>query len=605
MHHRSFLFTGKMLPYYKLVRTLAFPSMLRVIALLLSVDLIGSVLAFVFASPTLEAAGRGLVFGFLVLFMPAILADAVSAALLLKDDPLFYLRRCLALSLFSCVMWTLILGLGGIIGSAVRIVDFPQQPFYLALFTVLPLRFLAVFSMSSKKMANKIIFSFLQPLASCFAATLLFNLDATLLATTLSAATALSLVPLVLLLRSVELKGRELIKASPLRIFKAFLVDWLNRKNEMFEKFLEEIGAKSEVELTLIQFNSKKTGEPKGLLVISDFHPGPFLNVGSSPLPHLIQTSLEEDGLIAAVPHGVSGHELNLVSQAQNARVLSAIKSLMQEYDVREGGSPFKRFEAGSAKVGAQVFGKCLLLTLTQSPKDMEDIPFHLGKELENVAKKRFKHVAIVDSHNCIAEARMFTEEEIADLKLAASEAIESSRGSGLMNLEVGASRGILDFGPEQGGGPGGISAFVIRASGQLTAYVTIDANNMALGLREKILHSLEEIGVGGGEIMTTDTHMVNGLVPARLGYYPLGEAVDQDIIVKLVRDAVERAKESLEEVSVLSSSGSVEVKSLGSESLERLMSFLYGVAKLVAKYMLVLFLTSNIIGLALLSWSG
>ena len=594
-----------MLPYYKLVRTLAFPSMPRIIALLLSVDLIGCMLAFAFASPTLEAAGRGLLFGFLVLFMPSILTDKISAALLLKDDPLFYLRRCLALSLFSCVMWTIVLCLGGIMNAFVRI-NFPQQPFYLALFTVLPLRSLAVLSMSSKKMSNKIVFSFLQPLVSSFAATLLFNPDMTVLAKVLSVATILSLAPSILLLRSIELNGREVIRASPLRIFRAFLVDWLNRKNEMFEKFLEEIGAKSTVEVTLIQFNSRKSSKPKGLLVVSDFHPGPFLNVGSSPLPYLIQKSLEEEnGLIVAVPHGVSGHELNLVSQAQNQGVLSVIRSLMQDYDVSEGGSTFKRFEVGSAKVGAQILGKCLLLTLTQSPKDMEDIPFSFGKELENTARKRFKHVAIVDSHNCISEARMFTEEEIANLRLAASEAIESSQGSPLVTLELGAARGVFGFGPEQGGGPGGISTLVIRASDQLTAYMTVDANNMASGLREKILISLKEVDVSGGEVMTTDTHIVNGLVPARLGYYPLGEAINQDAIIKLVRHTVEKAKENLEEVKVLTSSGSVEVKSLGSESLEKLMSFMYRVAKLVAKYMLILFLMSSIVGVALLSWRG
>ncbi|MCX6660670.1 MAG: DUF2070 family protein, partial [Candidatus Bathyarchaeota archaeon] len=136
---------------------------------------------------------------------------------------------------------------------------------------------------------------------------------------------------------------------------------------------------------------------------------------------------------------------------------------------------------------------------------------------------------------------------------------------------------------------------------GQVIAYVTIDGNNMALHLREKILASLECLGIDGGEIMTTDTHVVNGLVPARLGYHPVGEAMDHNVVIDLVRATVERAKQDLEEATVSASSGSVRVKSLGSKSLESLLSFMYGVAKLVALYMLMLFLGSNLVGLMII----
>ncbi len=601
MDHRSFLSIGKIIPYYKFARTLAFPSLFRIVVVLFIVTLVGCMLAFTFHNQAWETVAQGLAFGFFVLFVPTILADTVSSRVLVRGDPLFYLRRCLALSLFSCTVWTVILALGALGGNLTNI-DFPQQPFYLALFTVLPLRSLATLSMSSTRMPNKVLFSFSQPLASSFAATMLFGLSVPLLAKGFFAAGALSLVSVVSLLVLVENKGKRMVRASPLRVFRAFLVDWLNRKNEMFERFLEEIGTESKVEVTMVQFNSRSDGQPKGLFVVSNFHPGPFLNVGSSVLPYMIKKSFEGDGnLVAAVPHGVSGHENNLVSQTQNAKVLSAIRSLLGTSDYGDKGSSFGRFEVGSAKVGAQVFGNCLLLTLTQSPKEMEDIPSKLGRELTQLAKKRFKHVAIIDSHNCIDDVKMFTDIEIEDLRLAASQAIEYSAKSKTVSLEMGAARSAFEgLGPEEGCGPGGISAFIFKTSDHLTAYVTFDANNMLLGLRERILSSLESIGVDDGEIMTTDTHIVNGLVPARLGYYPLGEAVDQEILVELVRKTVERAKDNLEGVSVSCSSGSVEVKSLGSESLESLTVFMYRMAKLVAAYMSIFFLISNVIGILL-----
>ena len=601
MHHRSFLFTGKMLPYYKLVRALAFPSILRILFLLLIFNLIGSAFAFAFARPTWESILYGLFFGFSVLFVPAILTDAVSAYLVLRDDPLFYVRRCLALSLFSCMLWVLILGFGGMLEGGLKLNFFPQQPFYVALFTVLPLRTLAVFSMSSKQAHKKFLFSYMQPLASSVAAVIIFNLNPSLFVRAFSAAALFSLASVSVLLRYIESKGQSAVRTSPLWVFRAFLVDWLNRENDMFERFLEEIGTEEQIRVTVVRFRDKRSNRPKGLLVVSDFHPGPFLNVGSSALPYLIQKRFEADGMVVSVPHGVSGHEHNLVSQAQNMKLISAVEGLLQNSELNETVSNFKRVEVGSAKIGAQLVGDCLLLTLTQSPNDMEDIPFHLGKEVEGLAKTRFKHVAVVDSHNCITDARIFTEQELVDLKEAASQAIESPLSS-RAEFEMGAAKSAFEVGgPEEGAGPGGISVLVLKTFGQVIAYVTIDGNNMALHLREKILASLECLGIDGGEIMTTDTHVVNGLVPARLGYHPVGEAMDHNVVIDLVRATVERAKQDLEEATVSASSGSVRVKSLGSKSLESLLSFMYGVAKLVALYMLMLFLGSNLVGLMII----
>ncbi|MEM3004644.1 MAG: DUF2070 family protein, partial [Candidatus Bathyarchaeia archaeon] len=543
MRHRSLLFIGKMLPYYKLVRALAFPSMPRILVMLFTVALVGCTVAFTIADPTSDSALQGLAFGLLVFFLPAIFINTLSCRLILRGDPLFYLRRCLALSLFSCIAWITFIVFGGVAMRGHAISDFPRFPFYLGLFTVLPLRTLAVFSMSTKNGINKLVFSFLEPLVSVSASFEVLGLDPHYLSFSLPAAGLLSTAPLVVLLSSIESKGRAVIKASPLRVFRAFLLDWLNRRNDMFEQFLEEIGTEDDIGLTVIKFSNRETGRPKGVIVVSDFHPGPFLNVGSSMLPSLIQRTFEEGDVLVAVPHGVSGHEHNLVSQHQNFKVISAIRTLLNKSETISSGSVFQRFEVGSAKVGAQVLGECLFLTLTHSPNDMEDIPSQLGKELANLAKKKFKDVAIVDSHNCIAEARMFTGKEIEDLRAAASQAIESCHRNRAGNLEMGAARGTIDgFGPEHGNGPGGVRVFVFRTSGQLTAYVVVDANNMATGLRERILLSLENAGVGGGEVMTTDTHAVNGLVPARLGYYPFGEAIDQDLIVDSVMKAYGQA---------------------------------------------------------------
>ncbi|WP_455368889.1 DUF2070 family protein [[Eubacterium] cellulosolvens] len=600
MDHTRVHFIGRMLPYYRFTRFLAFPSISILLFQLIITSILGCLLAFFLVNPVFSSVLQGIVFGFFVFFVPSVLIDIIASRILLKDDPPFSFRRFLALSLFSCTTWILIIIMGGIAHSQLGIFDFPQDPFLIGLFTIIPLRSIVVFSLSSKSNLCKIIFSLLQPLISTLTVSFLLVSEITVILSAFILAIAISIIPLMFLLRFIEWKGKKIIKVSPLRIFKAFLIDWLDRNNEMFETFLKEIGIKSEIEVTLVRFDNKRSNETKGIIVISNFHPGPFLNVGSSMLPYLIQNKFETKNIAVFVPHGISGHENNLVSQEDNGIVISTIKTMLKNCKPSNMVSTFKTIEVGSAKVNAQIFGECLLITLTQSPKDMEDIPIELGKEVASMAKNKFKHVGIIDTHNCINDVRMFSEEELNDLRSAAYKAIESSIVTG-KKIELGvAKNNFKNKDPRQGVGPGGVRVLLFKNFSQQIAYILIDANNMIKGLREKILTSLTGLGVDGGEIMTTDTHVVNGLVRAKLGYYPFGEMLNQENIVNLIKNTVKHAQEDLEEVTICSSSKKVSVTSLGSRSLENLTSFMYNIARLVVRFMAILLFVSNLLGLGL-----
>ncbi len=94
--------------------------------------------------------------------------------------------------------------------------------------------------------------------------------------------------------------------------------------------------------------------------------------------------------------------------------------------------------------------------------------------------------------------------------------------------------------------GPGGISAIVIEVGEQRAAYITIDGNNMISGLREKILAMLRGIGIADGEVLTTDTHAVTGIIPAARGYYPVGEVIDHAKLTNYVREVTLEAAANL-----------------------------------------------------------
>ena len=83
--------------------------------------------------------------------------------------------------------------------------------------------------------------------------------------------------------------------------------------------------------------------------------------------------------------------------------------------------------------------------------------------------------------------------------------------------------------------GPGGITAIVVQVENQKTAYIVIDGNNMIPGLREKILDALATLGFDASEVFTTDTHAVTASITGRRGYHPVGEVMDQTVLIRYI----------------------------------------------------------------------
>jgi putative membrane protein len=95
--------------------------------------------------------------------------------------------------------------------------------------------------------------------------------------------------------------------------------------------------------------------------------------------------------------------------------------------------------------------------------------------------------------------------------------------------------------------GAGGITAIALEVAKQKTVYVVIDGNNMISGFREKVLASLASLGFDQSEVFTTDTHSVSALVTGRRGYHPIGEVMDQDMLIGHINEAAKRAAANLE----------------------------------------------------------
>ena len=124
----------------------------------------------------------------------------------------------------------------------------------------------------------------------------------------------------------------------------------------------------------------------------------------------------------------------------------------------------------------------------------------------------------------------------------------------------------------------------------------------MYRGVREKIQNRLRTLGINESEILTTDTHIVNGLVPARLGYHPLGEVIDVQKLVRNVEASAKEAFRNLESCDTASNHTRMKVRILGLRLYKQLTDFVYRTSELVAFSMFPLLIVTLLIFLTYLS---
>jgi putative membrane protein len=566
-------------------------------------DLLGTTLAFIIGDPTWFGLVRGFSAGLLVFLVPTLLSSIFSFRLVVRGDPLFFPRRVLALSLFGSIVWIVVIVIGAEVSKFFAGFSFPLSAFCLGLFVMLPLRSIAVFSMSTVSLVRRAVFAVFDPLACSVGLALVLTAFPSGLFVNLILAVAVSFVFSFVFLIHVERRGIRTLGVSPLLVFRAFLRDWLDGDFSRFENYLEVFGVDSSINLFLLSFRSKTSRKVKGTLIIPDFHPGPFLNIGSSALPYMIRRVVESTvGGVAAVAHGVSGHERNLVSQRENAKVIEEIQSMLADMPSGLGVGPILRSTAGSATATCQVFGKSALVTMTTAPHDTEDIDFEIGELLRKSGGHLFKGIALVDAHNSLGHATLMTPDKLNDLAHAAKLAMKSTKGVELRSASVGVAHTVLrEVSLKEGMGLGGIDVFWIEIGGKSYAYVIFDSNNMASGLRERILDTLKQMGIADGEVMTSDTHMVNGIASSRFGYHPIGEATDPEDIVVSVRMVADEARKNVEPVDASLSSSDVQVKTLGLSSLSQLMRFVLGTARLTFATLFPVVLVTAIVSLVFL----
>jgi putative membrane protein len=580
---------------FNFIRRVGFPSTPEVLSVFLTLAVLASVLGLPLAGEGLQVV---LLFPLAVVVIPTLAGEALNSTAILHGDKVLNFRRLMGLEILSWFLLIVALPIGAIAGKVVVNTSLWADGFFVVLIFSLPVRFLTIASISSLSSWKKISASALPPilvivsfstigsnmgLASVTSDLMTRGAGAFVLVVALSAAGVSRII------RDVESSGTPEVRDSPLTLFRAFLQHWLRSDPEPLENRLGVLGTQGIIEGSILGFSGTKGAI--GCVVVSNFHPGPYRDLGSAGLPSRLKAFLERSkGGIVQVPHGISNHQLNIVSQKDVQRV---IEKVVAEYPVGASdhdSSTMIRSMVDEAKASGQVFGNVAFLTLTLSPTDMEDLPSEVARHIEREAQARGLTAIVADAHNSLSNQTSITPEQARKLVEASVKVLDQLAFARRSPFRAGSAADPLEeFRLEDGIGPGGLSSLVVQNGNQIVAYLTIDGNNMKTGVREAILEDLEAIGISDGEIMTTDTHLVTGLVRSALGYYPVGANLDIGLLTKKVRETVQRALGTMEDSTAGFSKFSIEVRVLGSETFQTITGFVGRIARRIARQFYIL----------------
>ena len=525
------------------------PKLKRAILLLVVFCIVVVGISTILIFPSLGGLFYSLILG-MVLFISTLSLDYVTSKVFLGTDPIYILRRILALSLFCWIIWSGFLIFGSIFSIIFNNNLLWFKLVFLGFSAVLTFRVTIFIATSSAGIMRNLIASFVQPLFHILVFVVFWQSNSNSLSFQflpfLSVSSILGVFSAILFIFLLDRMGKQKYDVPAISLFRAFMLNWVVGLNAPFEKLLEELGKNELIEVMLLKFDALK---PKAAIIVPFVHPGPFKNIGSSLLPSQLKNSFEKEfNCDACVPLGILGHELDLASQTQNKKIIKAVIEASNFVTLADKASPFVRTTMNSITSSCQIFGKNAFFSFTLSPQTTEDLPQELGTFVRDEAKKQGIECSIVvNAHNSLTNK---TEMNISlkTLKDVALKSLKKSLSLPHYPFEIGIKTVFpKEFTLKDGMGPGGITSLVVNVAEQKTVYVVIDGNNMLSGLREEIILMLKSNGFHEVEIFTTDTHAVSAIVLGRRGYHPIGEVMDKKILFGYILKAAEAATTNLE----------------------------------------------------------
>ncbi|MDD1729554.1 MAG: DUF2070 family protein, partial [Methanospirillum sp.] len=464
-----------------------------------------------------------------------------------------------ALLAVSCTLFSALITLIGLI--ALR--EFLALIFAISLGFIFGLRLLILVSIADYRMPRVIVPALIQSLAGYVGGLLIFPEPFKVLAPVLFLLFGTGFGVLIWLIdrplyRAFKIRGLEFLNA-----FIAHLTDG----SRSMEEFFRGIGEEAFVPQVSIFF--RRAGKQDLIFTIPNVHPGPMGEIGGGNLPAILREQFREEVMVA---HGCATHDFNLVSESEIQKLVDAVNKTRDDLEYTGVACRSTRITEGSVSLLYQRINDALLMVSTRSPDKTEDLDFCIGHAILCEGHRMTPHIGFVDAHNCIGD-------EIASIRpgtrtaheyfTAACHAFEQWGVTRTSTLSIGYAHVPLPFGRDAGIGDIGLQVLICEVSGQKTAYLLLDGNNMASGAREEIRDEVLTM-VDEAEIMTTDTHVVNTIS----GKNPVGMRVPPAALMPYIDDGVTRALEDLSPAEAAGSTASCEgVVIFGSDSIAQLAS--------------------------------
>ena len=371
----------------------------------------------------------------------------------------------------------------------------------------------------------------------------------------------------------------KIIDVPGIDITRGFILAWTDKKFRKLEEVFDRLSSVRKAPIGLIRFR-KIPNDDELILIVSTVHPGPFLNIGSSNMPYEVNRWFKEKySCETIVLHGTCTHSENLPTRSELFRFIEMVDDLRLKTAVKDVKGAVLTSNDDDLSFVWQIFDNFIFSTVSKSPNEMDDLHFNIGLAFRELLKAHGYDGMLIDAHNSLREPSsvplITLEDSESNTILNATKRLVQNdiRDITLCDIEAGwynVKCGKISV--KEGMGPGGIWALVERFGEKEFVYIIIDSNNLGLGLRDRILSELKKRGIiSEGEVLTTDTHVVNAVSP-KAGAYRLLDEEKLDLLLPCIIRAIEEARKRLAPVRIGVKIEEFPLKMLGEESVMKLM---------------------------------
>jgi putative membrane protein len=469
--------------------------------------------------------------GTLVFTIPALFALALTKPLIELGGKTMTWNRSALLAL-TCTVFGVIITLSAVLIS----VSLVPLAYAISLGFIFGLRLLVLVAIADYRVPRMILPALVQSGVGVIVGMVLFSPSFAIFALVLHLVFGMGFTILIWM---IEQPLKRAFKIRGLAFINAFIAHMTDGSKGM-EDFFREIGEGVFVPQVSFFFR-RETGKPV-FFTVPNLHPGPMGEIGGGNLPKVLYDYFSPEETFVA--HGCATHDFNLVSDTEISKVINALQKSRAGLTYTDKASKSGRLSFGSVQVLYQQFGDSALLVTSRSPQMTEDLDFSIGMTIMAEGHRWFPQVAVVDAHNCMTDLSspvLLATHTATEYQQASLNAMEECRTATRYPFRIGISHQPATFTREQGFGDLGIQVMAVEVGNQKTAYILIDGNNVAEGVREILLDVvLKE--VDHAEIMTTDSHVVNTIT----GKNPVGMAVAAEEIIPVVMQAVRDALQDL-----------------------------------------------------------